>query len=64
MERLRLVAFRFGRGIEIRYLTIAPAPGHFVTHGNEVWVVLEVTQDGVGTVVVCEVHGRISVSAP
>ena len=64
MERLRPVAFRFGRGIEIRYLTVAPAPGDVVTHGNEVWVVLEVAQDGVGTVVVCEVPGRISVSAP
>lgn len=54
MEKLRPVAFRFGRGIEVRYLANAPARGDFVTHGNRLWVVLEVRDDDFGAVVVCE----------
>jgi hypothetical protein len=53
MDDLRPVAFRFGHGLEVRYLVSAPARGDFVTHGHHLWVVLDVSEDDFGTIVVC-----------
>jgi hypothetical protein len=52
-ERQR-VTFRFGDAIEVHYVAGLPKAGDFVTHRNELWVMVRLERDSLGTVVVCE----------
>jgi hypothetical protein len=56
MDGLQQVTFRFGAEMEVRYLPHVPRPGHYVTHGQVLWVVTSVSDDGVGATVTCELH--------
>ena len=53
-EGSQRVSFWFGRETEVRYLTRLPEVGDHVTHGSELWVVLEVTTDALGALVICQ----------
>jgi hypothetical protein len=48
------VTFRFGDAIEVHYVAGLPKAGDFVTHRNELWVMVRLERDALGTVVVCE----------
>ena len=53
MDGLQRVTFRFGPEIEVRYLPRIPAPGDFVSHTIDLWIVSCVSADLVGATVVC-----------
>jgi hypothetical protein len=54
MDGLHRITFRFGADTEVRYLPEPPEPGHLVTHGAELWVVMAVAADSAGTTVICQ----------
>jgi hypothetical protein len=54
MENRTRVTFRFGRDIEVQYVSRTPDVGDRVTHGRGLWVVTDVKSDDAGTVVICE----------
>lgn len=53
MDGLRPVTFRFDAHTEMRYLAQAPDVGDLVGHGHELWIVVHVSIDAVGVIVVC-----------
>ena len=54
METQRRVVFSFGSESEVRYIDGVPEVGDRVTHGTELWLVSEVSVNGVGICVKCE----------
>jgi hypothetical protein len=51
-DRIR-VTFRFGRDIEVQYVSRTPDVGDRVTRGRDLWVVTDVKSDEAGAVVIC-----------
>ena len=58
MLKLRAVTFHFRRDMELRYLTQVPKLGDLVSHGDDLWAVVDVYLDALGTTVVCERRGK------
>jgi hypothetical protein len=48
------VTFRFGEAIEVHYVAELPKAGDFVSHRNELWVMVRLEHDSLGPIVVCE----------
>jgi hypothetical protein len=48
------VTFRFGGAIEVHYVAALPTAGDFVSHRNELWVMVRLECDSLGAIVVCE----------
>ena len=60
MSEQQRVTFRFGDAIEVHYVADLPKAGDFVSHRNELWVMVRLERDSLGTVVVCERDGSAS----
>lgn len=54
MSKQQRVTFRFGDAIELQYVAELPKAGDFVSHRNELWVMVRLEHDSLGPVVVCE----------
>jgi hypothetical protein len=56
MSDMQRVTFRFRRATEVYYLggEILPSIGDLVTHGHELWSVIDVGADWAGPLVICE----------
>jgi hypothetical protein len=54
MAGKRRVGFRFGGDDEVRYVDKPPDVGDYVTHGDELWRVSGIMEDGLGISVICE----------
>ncbi len=53
MASLEQYTFRFDGESEVHYLARAPELGDRVSHGRDLWVVADLSRDGVGVIVVC-----------
>jgi hypothetical protein len=53
VEKWRVV-FWFERDSEVRYVTKPPEVGEYVSHGDELWLVSGLVEDGLGISVTCE----------
>jgi len=60
------VTFRFGDAIEVHYVAALPKAGDFVSHRNELWMMVRLERDFLGAVIVCErdVQGPAEESRP
>jgi hypothetical protein len=54
VRKQQRVTFRFGDVIEVHYVAELPKAGDFVSHRNELWVMVRLEHDSLGPVVVCE----------
>lgn len=63
-EQQERVTFRFGGAIEVHYVAALPKAGEFVSHRNELWVMVRLEHDSLGAVVVCERDRSASPKVP
>lgn len=59
MANAEQYTFQFNGETEVHYLDRAPEVGDRVTHARELWVVADLSRDGIGVIVICKRTNRV-----